>query len=69
MDVPYLIKEHLWMTATDEVTLKTIFDGSKPSSKLTLETIWYHSCSCYDDSRSCEQIQIHVTDKYFEKKF
>ena len=57
------------MTATDEVTLKTIFDGSKPSSKLTLETIWYHSCSCYDDSRSCEQLKKHVTDKYFEKKF
>ena len=57
------------MSATDEATLKTISDGSKPSSKLTLKTKWYHSCSCYDDSRSREQLKKHVTDKYFEKKF
>ena len=57
------------MSATDKATLKTIFDGSKPSSKLTLKTKWYYSCSCYDDSRSREQLKKHVTDKYFEKKF
>ena len=33
-----------------------------------LKTIWYHSCGCCDDSRSCEQLKKHVTDKYFEKK-
>ena len=31
MDVPYFIKDHLWMGAYDEATLKIIFDGSKPS--------------------------------------
>ena len=53
MDVPYFIKEHLWMSASDEATLKKNFDGSKPSSKLTLEAKWYHSCGCCDESQSC----------------
>ena len=35
MDVPYFIKEHLWMSAFDEAKL---FGGSKPSSKLALKT-------------------------------
>ena len=52
------------MSASDEATLKTIFGGSKPSSKLTLRTKWYHSCDCCDDSRSCEQLKKSVTDKY-----
>ena len=30
-DVPYLIKEHLLMSASDETTLKKNFGGSKPS--------------------------------------
>ena len=60
MDVPYFIKEHLWTNASDQATLKKIFGGSKPSWKLTLKTKWYHSCGCYDDTRSCEQ-------NYFEK--
>ena len=64
MDVPYFIQEHFWMSASDEATLKTIFGGSKPSSKLTLRTKWYHSCDCCDDSRSCEQLKKSVTDKY-----
>ena len=68
MDVPYFIKRHLWTSAFDEVTLKKNFDGSKPSSKLSLETKRYHSCGCCDDSPSCEQLNKHVTDKYFEKK-
>ena len=38
MDVPYLIKERLWMSASDEAALKIIIGGSKPSSKLTMET-------------------------------
>ena len=38
MDVPYLIKEHLWTSASDEAALKIIIGGSKPSSKLTMET-------------------------------
>ena len=37
MDIPYFIKEHLWMSASDEVTLTKISGGSKPSSKLTLK--------------------------------
>ena len=66
MDVPYFIKEHLWMSASDEATLKKKFPGSKPS-KLTLKTKWYHSCCCCDDSQSYEQLNKHATDKYFEK--
>ena len=68
MDIPYFIKEHLCMIATDEAILKTIFGVSKPFSKLTLKTEWYHSCGCCDDSRSCEQLKKHVSDNYFEKK-
>ena len=66
VDIPYLFKEHLWMSAFDEATLKKNFGGSKPSSKLTLETKWYHICSCCDDSCR-EQLKKYVTDKYFEK--
>ena len=40
----------------------------KPSSKLTLETKWYHSCGYSDDSQSCEQLKKCVTDESFEKK-
>ena len=40
-----------WVSACNEATLKKIFSGSKPSSKLTLKTKWYHSCSCSDDSQ------------------
>ena len=68
MDVPYFIKKLIWMTASDEATLKIIFGGSKPSSKFTLKTKWYHICGCCDDSCSCEQLKKHATDKYFGKK-
>ena len=69
MDVPYFIKEHLWMSeASDEATLKKSFGGFKPSSKLTLRTKWYHSCGCCNDSQSSEQMKKHATDEYFEKK-
>ena len=68
MDVPYFIKDHLWMSASDEATLKKFFGGNKPSSKLTLKVKWYHSCGCCDDSWSFEQLKKHVKDKYFEKK-
>ena len=40
----------------------------KPSSKLNLETKWYHSCGYSDDSQSCEQLKKCVTDESFEKK-
>ena len=56
------------MSAFDESTLKKILGRSKPTSKLTLKTKWYHICGCCDDSRSCEQLKNCVTDKYFEKK-
>ena len=66
MYVPYFIKEHLWMSASDEATLKKIFGGSKPSLKLTLKTKCYCSCGCCDGFCSCKQLKKHVTDKYFE---
>ena len=44
------------------------FGGSKPSSKLTSKTKWYHSCDCCDDSPSFRQLKKHLTGKYFEKK-
>ena len=67
-DVPYFIKEHFWMSASDETTLKKNFGGSKPYSKLTLKTKWYQTQDCSDNSRCCEQLKKHVTDKYSEKK-
>ena len=33
MDIPYFIKEYLWMSAFDEATLKKIFGRSKPENK------------------------------------
>ena len=45
-----LFKENLWMSVSDEVILKIIFGGSKPTSKLTLKTKWYHSCGRCDNS-------------------
>ena len=68
MDIPYSIKEYLWMSASDKETLKKKFGGSKPFSKLTLKTKWYHNCGCCNDSRSWEQLKKRVTNKYFEKK-
>ena len=50
MDVPYFIKQHLWMSASEEATPQKNVGASKPSSKLTLKTIWYHSCGYCDDS-------------------
>ena len=67
MDVPYFIKEHLWMSAFDEAMLKKIFGGSKPSSKLTLKTKWYTVVAACDDYRSCEPLKKQVTGKYFFK--
>ena len=57
---------YFWIKASDEATLKKSF-GSKPSSKLTLKTEWYHNYGCCDDSQSFEQLKKGVTDKYFEK--
>ena len=68
MDVPYFIKEHLWMNAFDEANTQKKFGESKPSSKLTLKTKWYHSCGCCDNSRSFKQLEKHVTDKYSKEK-
>ena len=62
------MKENLWISVSDEATLKINFGGSKPFSKLTLKTKCYCSYGCCDDSRSCEQLKKHVTDTYFEKK-
>ena len=63
MDIPYFIEKTLQMSVSDEATLKKIFDRSKPSSKLTLKTIWYYSCGCCDDSGSCEQLKKRVKGK------
>ena len=56
-----------WIHTTDVAALKKIGE-SKPSLKLTLKTKSYHTCGCCDDSRSCEQLKKHVTDKYYEKE-
>ena len=56
------------MSVSDEATPKKNFGGSKPSSKLTLKTKWYHSCGCCDDCQSCEKLKKHVSDENFEKK-
>ena len=37
MHVPYFIKEHLWMSASDEAILKKKIGRSKPSSKLKVD--------------------------------
>ena len=64
MDVPYFINNtSIWV-----LLFRQHFAGSKTSSKLTLETKWYHSCSCCDDSQSCEQLKKCIIVKYFEKK-
>ena len=68
MDSPYFITEHLWMSASYEAALKFFFDGTKPSSKMTSKTKWYHSCGCCDDFWSCEQLKKYFADKYFEKE-
>ena len=68
MDVLYSMKEYICMGASDMATLKKKTGGSKPSSKLTLNTKGQHSCDCREDSRNCERLKKHVTDKYFEKK-
>ena len=68
MHVPYFIKEHLWISATDETTLKNFFGGSKPSSKLTLKTKWYHRCGYCDDSRTNEQLKKHVMGYFRNRK-
>ena len=65
LEQPFHIKEHLWMSVSDDATLKLIFGGSKPSSKLTLKTKWYHSCGCCNDSRSCEQLKKLVQINIF----
>ena len=62
IDVPHFIKEHLWMSVYIVATLKKKkkkkkIGGSKPSSKLTLKTNWYHSCGCSDDSQSYVQMR------------
>ena len=44
------------------------FSWKELSSNLTLKTKCYQSCSCYDNSRSCEQPKKRVADNYFEKK-
>ena len=66
-NLPYFIKEHLWMSASNQATVKKHFWWSKPSSKLTLKTKCYHSCGCCDDCQSCEKLKKHVLDEYFEK--
>ena len=59
MAVPYFIKEHLWISASDETKLKKGFVESKTSSKLIFKTKWCHSC---------ERLKKRVTNKYFQKK-
>ena len=72
IDVPHFIKEHLWMSVYIVATLKKKKKkkngGSKPSSKLTLKTNWYHSCGCSDDSQSYVQMRGVLQINIFFKK-
>ena len=68
MDVPYFIKEHLWMSASDEPTLKKKFGKSEPSPKLTLKTKSYHSCGSCDDSWSLDNWKSVLQMNIFKKK-
>ena len=60
VDVPYFIKENLWMSASDEATLKKSFGGSNLSLNLSLKTKWYHTCGCCDDSQNREQLKKQI---------
>ena len=60
VDVPYFIKENLWIRASDEATLKKSFGGSNLSLNLTLKTRWYHICGCCDDSQNREQLKKQI---------
>ena len=51
------------------ISILVFFLIRRQSSKLTLETKWYHSCGCCDDSRSCEQLKKRVNDKHFKKRY
>ena len=62
IDIQYFIKEHLWISASDEATPKKLFGRSKSSLKLTLKTKWYHSCGCCDNSLICKQLKKRITD-------
>ena len=72
IDVPHFIKEHLWMSVYIVATLKKKKKkkngGSKPSSKLTLKTNWYHSCGYSDDSQSYVQMRGVLQINIFFKK-
>ena len=60
VDVPYFIKENLWISASDEATLKKSFGGSNLSLNLTLKTRWCHICGCCDDSQNREQLKKQI---------
>ena len=70
IDVPHFIKEHLKMSVYIVATLKKKKKngGSKPSSKLTLKTNWYHSCGYSDDSQSYVQMRGVLQINIFFKK-
>ena len=51
------------MSAFDEATL--LMEINPPQS--VLENNWYQGCGCCDDSRSCEHLKKHVTDKYLTR--
>ena len=72
IDVPHFIKEHLRMSVYIVATLKKKKKknngGSKPSSKLTLKTNWYHSCGYSDDSQSYVQMRGVLQINIFFKK-
>ena len=72
IDVPHFFKEHLRMSVYIVATLKKKKKkkngGSKPSSKLTLKTNWYHSCGYSDDSQSYVQVRGVLQINFFFKK-
>ena len=67
MDVPYFIKEHLWMRAFDEaIPKKVLVEINSPQSWPWKQND--NSCDCCDDSWNYEQLEKRVSDKYFDKK-
>ena len=47
---------------------KKFFGEGNPSQSWAWKQKYNHSCSCCDDSRSCEQLKKCIIDKSFEKK-
>ena len=70
MDVPYFIKEHIWVKTSDEaISKKNLVELNPPKMDLKNKMVKNkHSCDCCDYSWSCQQLEKGATHKHFEKK-